>query len=66
MISNSTNVAEVFSRIDKFDPICARRTFVHRYVGEGIGEGIEEGEFSEGHEGLATLRKIMGRLYRVC
>jgi tubulin alpha len=37
MISNSTAIAEVFSRIDhKFDLMYSKRAFVHWYVGEGM------------------------------
>jgi tubulin alpha len=37
MVSNSTSVAEVFSRLDhKFDLMYAKRAFVHWYVGEGM------------------------------
>merc|ERR1712216_797897 len=37
MVSNSTAVAEVFSRLDhKFDLMYAKRAFVHWYVGEGM------------------------------
>jgi tubulin alpha len=52
MVSNTTAIVEVFSRVYRqYRLMLAKRAFVHWYV----GEGIDEGEFTEACEIITSL-----------
>merc|ERR1711900_36941 len=65
MISNSTAIAEVMSRIDhKFDLMYAKRAFVHWYVGEGMEKASSRRPARTWRRSRRTTRKSASRRRR--
>ena len=54
MISNCTSIKDVFSNINhKFDLLYSKKAYLHWF----ISEGMEESEFTNAREDLASLEK---------